>query len=90
MYNCPATNITAANMITTVALANCVTSLMLLHQISPMARYCQENARPGVKFHGLAGFRENRPLYRDAGAGGISSVRDARTAIRSASDLIVA
>jgi len=32
----PATNITAANTITTIALANCVTSLILLHQISPM------------------------------------------------------
>ena len=43
MYNCPATNITAANTITTIALANCVTSLMLLHQISPMdAGICQE------------------------------------------------
>lgn len=36
MYNCQASNITAANTITNVALANCVTSLILLHQISPM------------------------------------------------------
>src|SRR5258708_3427586 len=36
MYNCPAINITAANTITNIALANCVTSLILLHQISAM------------------------------------------------------
>ena len=36
MYNWPATNITAANTITNVALANCVTSLILLHQMSPI------------------------------------------------------
>ena len=36
MYNCPPTHITVANTITNVALANCVASLILLHQISPM------------------------------------------------------
>jgi len=36
MYNCPATHITVANTITNVALANCVASLILLHQLSPM------------------------------------------------------
>jgi hypothetical protein len=37
MYNCPATNITVANTTTNIALANCVTSLIiLLHQISAM------------------------------------------------------
>lgn len=47
MYNCPATNITAANTITTIALANCVTSLILLHQISPMQPvFAKENAGP--------------------------------------------
>ena len=47
MYNCPATNITAANTITTIALANCVTSLILLHQYrrcTPVS--AKENARP--------------------------------------------
>jgi hypothetical protein len=33
MYNCPATHITVANTITSIALANCVASLILLHQI---------------------------------------------------------
>ena len=48
MYNCPATHITVANTITNVALANCVASLILLHQISPMhAGIAKENARPG-------------------------------------------
>ena len=36
MYNCPATHITVANTITNVALANCVASPIMLHQISPM------------------------------------------------------
>jgi hypothetical protein len=36
MYHCPATHITVANTITNVALANCVASLILLHQLSPM------------------------------------------------------
>ena len=36
MYNCPDTHITVANTITNVALANCVASLILLHQLSPM------------------------------------------------------
>ena len=47
MYNCPATNITAANTITTIALANCVTSLILVHQIrrcTPV--FARKNARP--------------------------------------------
>src|SRR6266404_7397464 len=67
MYNCPATNITAANTITTIALANCVTSLILLHQyrrctpVSP-----RRTLDPGIEFHGLAGFREMRPPHRDA------------------------
>jgi hypothetical protein len=62
MYNCPATHITVANTITNIALANCVASLILLHQISPMhAGFAKENARPGVEFHGLAGFKEMRP-----------------------------
>ena len=48
MYNCPASNITAANAITNIALASCVTSLILLHQISPIhAVFAKENARPG-------------------------------------------
>ena len=47
MYNCSATNITTANTITTIALANCVTSLILLHQISPMQPvFAKENAGP--------------------------------------------
>ncbi len=33
IYNCPATNITAANTITNIALANCETSLIPLHQM---------------------------------------------------------
>lgn len=36
MYNCPAIHITVANTITNIALANCVASLILLHQISPV------------------------------------------------------
>jgi hypothetical protein len=35
IYICPATHITVANTITNIALANCVASLILLHQISP-------------------------------------------------------
>ena len=36
IYICPATHITVANTITNIALANCVASLILLHQISPV------------------------------------------------------
>jgi len=32
MYNCPATNITVANTVTNIALANCETPLILFHQ----------------------------------------------------------
>ena len=47
IYNCPAISITAANTITNIALANCVTSLILLHQISLRhAGITRENARP--------------------------------------------
>jgi hypothetical protein len=45
MYNWPATNITAANTITNVALASCVTSLILLHQMSPIQAGIRQGER---------------------------------------------
>ena len=56
MYNCPAINITAANTITNIALANCVTSLILLHQISPM----HASIRQGERWTQALGSRVSR------------------------------
>ena len=59
MYNWPATNITAANTITNVALANCVTSLILLHQMSPT----QETRLPSRAALVAAGGMSSVPRY---------------------------
>jgi hypothetical protein len=45
VYNCPATSITAANIITNIALANCVTSLIPVHQISLIKAGIRERER---------------------------------------------
>src|SRR5713101_4545995 len=56
MYNCPATNITVANTITNIALANCETLLILLHQISLIHRHSRmRTLDPRIEFRCLAG-----------------------------------
>ena len=68
MYNCPAIHITVANTITNIALANCVASLILLHQYR---RYMPRRTLDlGIEFHGLPGFKEmRRPRGTPAPAG---------------------
>ena len=51
MYSWPATNITAANTITNVALANCVTSLICFTNVAHPGRYSpRRTLDPGVEF----------------------------------------
>jgi hypothetical protein len=92
IYNCPATHIRVANKITNIALANCVASLILLHQISPVHAGIRQGERQtsGLSSTGLGAFQEMRPPAWTPVPAGYPQFRDARTAIRSASDLIVA
>ena len=48
IYNRPAINMTAANTITNIALANCVTSFIPTRQHRGMWVFAKENAKPAA------------------------------------------